>query len=321
LPPSATVLLAHAVGDDHRTRLRDEFATVRFVRLEDGGGVPTEGRSATGLLRVALSKPQLSRALAEATDVRWVHTSTAGFDWALVPEIAARGIVLTRSAASYAIPIGEFVLALVAAHAKRLATLAEAQHAHRWASVEPLELADLTVGVVGAGGIGREVAWRCRALGMRVVATQRTPRAQPEFDEVWPASELRTLLAASDVVVVACPLTPETRGLIDGPALAAMRPDAYLINVARGPILDTGALLEALRAGRLAGVALDAFDEEPLASDHPLWDAPGVTVTPHTSFKSARNLDRVLAEFEANLRRFLAGEPLHHALRDPNLGY
>ncbi len=321
MPPSATVLLAHAVGDDHRTRLRDEFATVRFVRLEDGGGVPTEGRSATGLLRVALSKPQLSRALAEATDVRWVHTSTAGFDWALVPEIAARGIVLTRSAASYAIPIGEFVLALVAAHAKRLATLAEAQHAHRWASVEPLELADLTVGVVGAGGIGREVAWRCRALGMRVVATQRTPRAQPEFDEVWPASELRTLLAASDVVVVACPLTPETRGLIDGPALAAMRPDAYLINVARGPILDTGALLEALRAGRLAGVALDAFDEEPLASDHPLWDAPGVTVTPHTSFKSARNLDRVLAEFEANLRRFLAGEPLHHALRDPNLGY
>lgn len=321
MPPSATVLLAHAVDDDHRTRLRDEFTDVRFVRLEDDGSVPTEGRSATGLLRVALSKPQLSRALGEATDVRWVHTSTAGFDWALVPEIAARGIVLTRSAASYAIPIGEFVLALVAAHAKRLATLAEAQRDHRWASVEPLELADLTVGVVGAGGIGREVAWRCRALGMRVVATQRTPHAQPEFDEVWPASELRTLLAASDVVVVACPLTPETRGLIDGPALAAMRPDAYLINVARGPIVDTSALLEALRAGRLAGAALDAFDEEPLPSDHPLWDAPGVTVTPHTSFKSARNLDRVLAEFAANLRRFLAGEPLHHALRDPDLGY
>jgi phosphoglycerate dehydrogenase-like enzyme len=321
LPPSATVLLAHAVGDAHRARLHEEFPAVRFVRLLEDGAVPAEGRAATGLLRVALSKPQLSRALADAPDVRWVHTSTAGFDWALVPEIAARRIVLTRSAASYAIPIGEFVLALVAAYAKRLGALADAQRAGRWTSVEPLELGDLTVGVVGAGGIGREVAWRCRALGMRVVATQRTPRPQPEFDAVWPADHLHALLAASDVVVVACPLTPETRGLVDAPALAAMRPGAYLINVARGPIVDTDALLAAVRAGRLAGAALDAFDEEPLPGDHPLWSAPGITVTPHTSFKSPRNLDRVLAEFAANLRRFLAGEPLHHALRDATLGY
>lgn len=321
MPPSATVLLAHAVGDAHRDRLRTAFPDVRFVGLREDGGAPAEGRTASALLRVALSKPQLSRALDEAPDVRWVHTSTAGFDWALVPEIGARGIVLTRSAASYAIPIGEFVLALVAAHAKRLGALAEAQRDHRWASVDPLELADLTVGVVGAGGIGREVAWRCRALGMRVVATQRTPRAQPEFDAVWPASELGALLAASDVVVVACPLTPETRGLIDRPALAAMRPGAYLINVARGPIVDMDALLEALHAGRLAGAALDAFDEEPLPADHPIWDAPGATVTPHTSFKSPRNLDRVVDEFAANLRRFLDGEPLHHALRDATLGY
>lgn len=321
MPPSATVLLAHAVGDAHRDRLRTAFPDVRFVGLQQDGGAPDEGRMASALLRVALSKPQLSRALDEAPDVRWVHTSTAGFDWALVPAIGARGIVLTRSAASYAIPIGEFVLALVAAHAKRLGALAAAQRDHRWASVDPLELADLTVGVVGAGGIGREVAWRCRALGMRVVATQRTPRAQPEFDAVWPASELGALLAASDVVVVACPLTPETRGLIDRPALAAMRPGAYLINVARGPIVDMDALLEALHAGRLAGAALDDFDEEPLPTDHPIWDAPGATVTPHTSFKSPRNLDRVVDEFAANLRRFLDGEPLHHALRDAALGY
>lgn len=321
MPPSATVLLPPTVGDAHRARLREGFPAVRFVGLDGQGGVPDEGRSATALLRVALSKPQLSRALTEAPRVRWVHTSTAGFDWALVPEIGDRGIVLTRSAASYAIPIGEFVVALVAAHAKRFGALAEAQRAHLWANVEPLEFSEMTVGVVGAGGIGREVAWRCRALGMRVIATQRTPRAQPEFDAVWPATELPALLAASDVVVVACPLTPETRGLIDAPALAAMRPDAYLINVARGPIVDTGALLEALHAGRLSGAALDAFDEEPLPEDHPIWDAPGVTVTPHTSFKSARNLDRVIEEFATNLDRFLAGEPLHHALRDAALGY
>lgn len=319
--PPTTVLLSRAVDDAQRARLRQAFPEVGFVVLDEDGDVPAAGRAATGLLRVALSKPHLSRALQQAPDVRWVHTSTAGFDWAIVPEIAARGIVLTRSAASYAIPIGEFVLALVAAHAKRLGALARAQREHRWASVEPLELADLTVGLVGAGGIAREVAWRCRALGMRVIATQRTPRDQPEFDAVWPATALHALVAASDVVVVACPLTPETRGLIDGAALAAMRPGAYLINVARGPVVDAAALLEALHAGRLAGAALDAFDEEPLPADDPLWDAPGVTVTPHTSFKSPRNLDRVAEEFAANLRRFLAGEPLHHALRDAALGY
>ena len=319
--PSTTILLSRAVDEAQRARLRQDFPDVQFVVLDEGGGVPSEGRAASGLLRVALSKPQLSRVLEEAPGVRWVHTSTAGFDWAIVPEIAARGIVLTRSAASYAIPIGEFVLALVAAHAKRLGALAQAQRERRWANVEPLELADLTVGLVGAGGIAREVAWRCRALGMRVLATQRTPRDQPEFDAVWPASELHALLAASDVVVVACPLTPETRGLIDAPALAAMRPGAYLVNVARGPIVVATALREALRAGQLAGAALDAFDQEPLPADDPLWNAPGVTVTPHTSFKSPRNLERVAEEFAANLRRFLAGNPLQHALRDAALGY
>jgi len=321
LATPATVLLAPAVGLAQRARLAEVFPGVRFVVLDEGGAVPSAGRSATGLLRVALTKPALSRALVEAPGVRWVHTSTAGFDWALVPEIAARGIALTRSAASYALPIGEFVLALIAAHAKQLGPLAEAQRARRWATVEPRDLADLTVGVVGAGGIGREVAWRCRALGMRVVATQRTPRPQPEFDAVWPAAALHELLAASDVVVVACPLTPETRGLIDAAALGAMRPDAYLINVARGAIVDTPALLDALRSGRLAGAALDAFEEEPLPADHPLWTAPGVVVTPHTSFKSPRNLDRVIDEFADNLRRFLADEPLLHRLRDAALGY
>jgi phosphoglycerate dehydrogenase-like enzyme len=321
LATTATVLLSPAVAAAHRTRLTEAFPDVDFVAVGDDGGVPTQGRTATGLLRVALGKPALSRALGEAPSVRWVHTSTAGFDWALVPEIVDQGIVLTRSAASYALPIGEFVLALIAAHAKRFGPLAEAQRAKRWASVEPLELAELTVGVVGAGGIGREVAWRCRALGMRVVATQRTPRPQPEFDAVWPAAGLHDLLAASDVVVVACPLTPETRGLIDAAALRAMRPDAYLINVARGAIVDTAALLDALREGRLAGAALDAFEEEPLPADHPLWSAPGVVVTPHTSFKSPRNLDRVIDEFADNLRRFLADEPLRHRLRDAALGY
>jgi phosphoglycerate dehydrogenase-like enzyme len=316
-----TVLLSPMVSDAHRERLHERFPEVVFVGLGDGGAVPPEGRGATALLRVALTKPDLSSALQAAPGVRWVHTSTAGFDWAMVPEIPERGITLTRSAASYAIPIGEFTVALIAALAKRLPELAAAQRERRWATLEPLELADLTVGVVGAGGIGREVAWRCRALGMRVIGTKREPTPQEHFDAVLPSHALHDLLSRSDVVVIACPLTPETRGLIDARAFAAMRPGSYLINVARGPIVVEGALLDALRSGSIAGAAMDAFDEEPLPASSPLWDAPNFVVTPHTSFKSPRNLDRILAEFEDNLRRFRAGEPLVNALRDLALGY
>ena len=315
------VLLSPMVGDDHRARLRERFPDVRFAVLGAEGSVPPEGRGASVLLRVALTKPALSAALRAAPSVRWVHTSTAGFDWAIVPEVLEDGRVLTRSAASYAIPIGEFTVALVAALVKHLPQLADAQRERRWATLEPPELADLTVGIVGAGGIGREVAWRCRALGMRVIATQRTPTPPPHFDEVLPAGELHALLGRSDVVVLACPLTPETRGLIDARAFAAMRPSAHLINVARGPIVVETDLLAALRAGTIAGAAMDAFDEEPLPVDSPLWDAPNFVVTPHTSFKSPRNLDRILTEFEDNLQRFLVGQPLAHALRDPALGY
>ena len=316
-----TVLLSPMVGEGHRERLRSGFPDVRFVVLGEGGAVPPDATDATALLRVALTKPDLSSALTAAPGVRWVHTSTAGFDWALVPEILERGIALTRSAASYAIPIGEFTLTLIAALAKRLPDLAQAQRERRWASLEPLELADLTVGIVGAGGIGREVAWRCRALGMRVVGTKREPTPQEHFDEVLPASALHDMLERSDVVVVACPLTPETRGLIDARALAAMKRSAYLINVARGPIVVEADLLAALHEGAIAGAAMDAFDEEPLPPTNPLWDAPNFVVTPHTSFKSPRNLDRILAEFEDNLRCFRAGQPLANALRDAALGY
>jgi len=317
----AAVLISPHVSRAHAERLRERFPAVRFVTLGADGGVPEAGSDATALLRVALTKDALSTALRAAPEVRWVHTSTAGFDWALVPEIEARGITLTRSAASYAIAIGESVVALVASWAKRLPALADAQRERRWASVEPLELADLTIGVIGAGGIGHEVAKRCQALGMRVVGTKRSAAPRPHFDLVVGPERMEEVLAEADVVVLACPLTPETRGLIDARALARMRPSALLVNVARGAVVVTDALVAALEERRIDAAALDAFDEEPLPSDHPLWRVPHLIVTPHTSFKSPHNLERVLGEFEDNLTRFLAGAPLRNALRDATLGY
>ncbi len=316
-----TVLVAPAVPAQLLEGLRERHQDVRFVALGDDGAAPVDVATAHAVLRVGLNKPQLSELLQRFPDVTWVHTSTAGFDWALVPEIPERGIALTRSAAAYAVPIGEFTVALIASLVKRLPVLEAAQRERRWASVEPLDLAGLRVGIVGAGGIGHEVAWRAAALGMRVTGLQRSPRPQPHYEAVMGPDRLHELLAGSDVVVIACPLTPETRGLIGAAELAAMPAGSYLINVARGPIVVSEALVAALRSGHLAGAALDALDVEPLPEGDPLWDVPNLTITPHTSFKSPRNLERVLAEFEANLGRFLRGEPLANTMRHPELGY
>jgi len=315
-----TVLVASAVPGDLVAGLRERNPGVDFVTLDAEGRAPNDLRTAHAILRVAVNKPQLSALLQRFPDVKWVHTSTAGFDWAMVPEIPARGIALTRSAA-YAIPIGEFTVTLIASLVKLLPGLAQAQRERRWANVEPGDLDGLRVGVVGAGSIGHEIAWRASALGMRVTGLRRTPRHQPHFEAVLGPERLHDLLAGSDVVVLACPLTPETRGLIGEVELAAMPRGSYLINVARGPVVVTEALVAALRSGHLAGAALDALDVEPLPAEDPLWDAPNLVITPHTSFKSPRNLERVVTEFETNLRRFLRGEPLENTMRHPELGY
>lgn len=319
--PTTRVLLSPAVPDDLREGLAARHPGVAFTPLTQSGAVPAGAEDAAAILRVGLNKPQLSAALAAAPGVRWVHTSTAGFDWAWVPEIQERGIALTRSAAAYAAPIGEFAVTLISSLAKRLPVFAEAQRRQEWLDLEPLDLRGLRVGVVGAGAIGTEVAWRAAGLGMRVRGSKRSPTPLPHYERVHAPDELPELLAWAQVVVVACPLTPETRGLIGAAELAAMAPGGYLVNVARGPIVESGALLAALESGHLAGAALDAFDTEPLEPGDPLWSAPNVVVTPHTSFKSARNLARVVDEFEANLARFLAGEELLNGMRHPELGY
>lgn len=315
------VLLSSAVPEDQVKLLAAEHPAVEFVTLDPDGSTPTRGEGATAVLRVALTKPQLSRVLLDNPGVRWVHTSTAGFDWAMVPEIPERGVVLTRSAAAYAVPIGEFTITLISSLVKLLPGLMAAQAEQRWANVEPRELLGLRVGIVGAGAIGHEVAWRATALGMKVAGVKRAPTPQPHYDRVYGPDGLHELLASSDVAVIACPLTPETRGLIAAAELAAMPRGSYLVNIARGPIVNAAALTAALKSGQLAGAALDALDEEPLPKADPLWGAPNIVITPHTSFKSPRNLERIVSEFSTNLHRFIAGEQPLNAMRHPELGY
>ncbi|MBY0398064.1 MAG: D-2-hydroxyacid dehydrogenase, partial [Thermoleophilia bacterium] len=274
------------------------------------------------------------RLLARAPRLTWVHSATSGVERALTPAARERGIVVTNARGVFTRPIAEHVLMLILTISRRLPQLLELQRERTWQPLQGVELRELTVGIVGYGSIGRAVASLAGAFGSRVIALRRNPDGppvqpsaagddfpfQPAPERIVGPDRLHDLLAASDFVILAAPLTPETDGLIDDAALAAMRPDAWLINVARGRLVDDRALLRALREGRIGGAALDAFREEPLPSSSPFYDLPNVIVTPHTAWSSARVLDRSIELFCDNLRRFAAGQPLRNVV-DPEAGY
>jgi phosphoglycerate dehydrogenase-like enzyme len=198
-----------------------------------------------------------------------------------------------------------------------------AQARHEWLRYMPKELLGATVGIVGMGHIGEEVARLAKAFGCRIVATRRSVQAATRdalADELLPASELHRLLEVSDYVVLAVPLTPETHGMIGGAELRAMKPDAVLVNIARGAVVDEPALVEALRERLIAGAALDVFEREPLPEDSPLWELDNVIISPHISGGTEIYNQRAVDIFADNLRRYLAGEPLRNVV-DPARGY
>lgn len=316
-----TVLISHLFQPEHIAKLESVFPGVRFVQLGQDGSMPDEGRTAVAMYWAAMNKQLLPKILAAAPGIRWIQTSTAGFDWLLTPDLDLTKITVTRTAGVMNIPIGEFTIGLMFLVSKAFPAILAAQKERRWSTPRPDELLDKVVGIVGAGAIGHEIAWRAAALGMKVVGTKRSPEPLPHFEQVWPPEELPRLLEVSDFVVLACPLTPETRHMIGEPELRRMKPTAYLLNIARGALVVEDALIRALEEGWIAGACMDAFEQEPLPAESRLWDVPNLIITPHTSFRSPRNLDRNLEEFAANLRRFLAGEPLHNRLKHPELGY
>jgi phosphoglycerate dehydrogenase-like enzyme len=258
--------------------------------------------------------------------LRWAHSAAAGVGGSLHPAMLASDVVLTNSAGIHAPPIAETVIAMALYFARGLDFAVHAQARREWfkppfeaADTPVRELAGLTLGVLGLGGIGVEVARRAGALGMRVLATRRTP-APAGVELLSGEDALERLLEQSDFLVIAVPETPATRGLIGRAQLERLPPGAVLINVARGGVLDEDALVELLRAGRLRGAALDVFHHEPLPADSPLWTLPNVLVTPHVSATSTRFWRRETDLILSNLRRYLAGEPLLNRV-DKAAGY
>ncbi len=311
-------------------RLRKDFPALEVVHLPGYEGLDRELPNTEILIGWSL-KPEQFRA---AKKLRWIHSPAAAVHQLMIPEVVAGDVQLTNATAVHGPVVAEHAITLVLALAKRLDAAARYQQQKVWAQTQmwnarprPREVAGATLGLFGLGAIGREVARLALALGMRVLAVREHPE-RPLDDaltrspdvQVFGPSETDRVLAESDFVVLCAPVTGRTRHLINAARLARIKPDACLINVGRGALIDDDALLAGLRERRLGAAALDVFTEEPLPPASPYWGMENVLITPHTAAVTDKLWERHYALISENLRRYLAGQPLL-GLVDKRKGY
>ncbi len=249
-----------------------------------------------------------------APNLRWIQVTNAGIDYLTRRGLHRIGVTISNARGIHGANMGEYVTMMALAFTKRVNVYVRAQARHEWSHAEPRELAGTTMGIIGLGEIGKGVARYARAFGMRVVALRRTAaggEVSEHADHVFGVAGLHDLLERSDFVTLALPWTSESHHLIDEAALRAMKPDAVLINISRGDIVDEQALIRALRDGWIGGAALDVFEQEPLPAESPLWDMENVLITPHMSGNTPRYFELVIELFCRSLRRVLdGGRPL-----------
>ena len=305
-------------------RLRSEFPDVVFESPRDY----SEAERVLPEADVVLGNAVRRENFGSARRLRWIQVTAAGVGHVLFPELVESDVVVTNGRGIHAVAMAEHALGVILAFVRKLHLARDRQHERRWTQKEMWaespdfgELAGNTLGLVGLGSTGLALASRARALGLHVIALRRRPQPDPApADEQWGADRLFELLSCSDFVVLAPPLTAETRGLIGREALRHMKPTAVLVNLGRGGLLDEEALIEALREGRIAGAALDVFREEPLPESSPLWSMPQVIITPHISGIGPRYWERAVDLFARNLSAWKSGQPLINVV-DKRAGY
>jgi phosphoglycerate dehydrogenase-like enzyme len=292
-----------------------QVRTARAFELADGL------RGAEVLLAWDFTTPALLSAWSGADRLRWVHTASAGIDNVLTPEVAESDVVVTNSRGVFETPIAEYVTGLVLMTAKDMLGTWQRQQRREWEHRDTQSVQRRLAVVVGVGPIGRAVGRMLAAVGLRVRGVGRTARSSdPDFGEVAASEDLSAAVSGADYVVLAAPLTEQTRGMVDRDALAAMPESAMLINVGRGELVVEDDLVRALRSGDIASAALDVFEEEPLPTESPLWTMPQVLVSPHMSADTTGWRDDLAALFVENLGHWRAGEPLRNVV-DKQLGY
>jgi len=338
---SRVVLITAPIGDHWRERLQNLSPDLQIEQwdVRSGTATPDSLWQVVEILYASfatrLPTPE------QAPQLRWVQLYSAGPDRVLDQPLFSSKVIFTTASGVHAINIAEYVFMMVLAWFHRLPRILEWQQRGQWPSNRersslfvPDELRGKTIGIVGYGSIGRQVARLATTFGMRVLAMQRgTDHRDRGFqfpgigdpdgtlpDRYYVPNQLHTMLNESDVVVIAVPLTPETLELFDEAAFRAMKSSAFLVNIARGGICNESALIEALENGRIAGAALDVFQEEPLPANHPLWHVPNAFISPHISGLTPYYNDRAAMIFYENLRRYLADEPLYNIV-DKKQGY
>jgi D-2-hydroxyacid dehydrogenase (NADP+) len=305
-------------------RLRREFPQIEIVHLPDYKRMDEEIADA----EIVISWSVRPQQIAAAKKLRWIHSTAAAVHQLIFPELVNSDVVLTNAREVHGPVVAEHVIALIFALAKKIPDSVRLQEKHVWGQQllwdelpRVREVAGATVGMVGLGSIGRSVVKSAKALGMRVMAVREHPEKGSEgADAVFGPAQIDEVFRQADYVVLAAPVTNSTKAIVNAERLALMKPDACLINVGRGPLVDESALANALREKKIGGAVLDVFPKEPLAADSPLWDVPNLLITPHTAALTDKLWERQYALFAENLRRYLNGQQLL-AVVDKGKGY
>jgi phosphoglycerate dehydrogenase-like enzyme len=326
MAPDAERPIVVTLPETLRTGFREAVEAVspriRVVLVPAEGAVPAEISDAAVFYRsYALQRDVVDAVLERATRLRWMHVPAAGIEAALTPRVMAADFTITNVSGVYDVPVAEHALALILAAAKRLPAYFAAQRDGRWLRaatwdavqeepVLPVLLRGKTAAIIGFGGIGGTLGGYLKALGMRVLGVRREPRPDPRADAMYGPDQLCDVIPEADFIVLSVPMTAATERMIGAEQIARMKPSTWLINLGRGRLVDDAALLAALEGRRIGGAGLDVFTQEPLPSDSSYYRLPNVIVTPHIAgaFPDLNELDR--ETFVANLRRYVAGEPL-----------
>lgn len=309
------VLVLVAPGDDTLPGLETLPAEVRVRTVSEESELREALTDIDVLVVTDFRTGLLERCWPDEHRIRWVHTASAGVDALMFPALVASSVQVTNARGVFDRGIAEYVLGAVLMFAKDTLGNLSLQRQHQWQHRDTQMITGRQALIVGAGSIGGEVATLLSAVGLTVTGTARTSRDDPRFDSVVSNDQLHALLPQADYVIITAPLTEDTQGLFDRRAFQAMKPGARVINVGRGAIVNTDDLVAALRAGEIAGAALDVFEQEPLPQKHPLWDMPNVMISAHMAGDFVGWQQALGEQFVANFNRWQKGEALFNQVK------
>jgi phosphoglycerate dehydrogenase-like enzyme len=315
---SQNIWLRVKLPEKDLTTLKQEFPDCELRQSDDSGVDPQWLTEVDGVFTEETVPDEIVRRM---TRLRWLHVTRGGVNAYLTPSVKSRPIQVTGSKGIHGTVFSEFALACIFTLAKKIPDAIAAQSQKQWLRLQPVEVAGKTLGIVGLGTVGLELARKAKALGMRVLATKRNPGAKPDFvDELGGPDFLPALMAQSDFVVLLLASVPSTFNNIGEKELRLMKPSAYFINLTGGRAVEEKLLARALKEKWFAGAVLDAFARQPLPDDSELWHLPNVIITPRIAGITSEKWPALLPVFKENLSRFIAGEPLNN-LVDKDLGY